>query len=317
MNDFKNALGEIKASDQLLFKTKREMLKLDENIGKSRKNFKLALAAMSLLLLLCISGAFVYLNPVSTISIDVNPSVELGLNVFDRVVKTTAFNEDGRLITENINLWNLSYEEAIDKLVSDKSFKEYLREDSYLLITVAAEDNTKYVSTIESAKVINKIKDSGAEMGIAETVSDVTAEAHSCGFSVGKYNAFLALKALDETVTEDEIKAMTMGEIMNMIEALGGDFEYSAIQGSGHGYKGGTNSDGEEESTATQHKGNEEAYKWGSQIENQGKGTGEKGKQGDGDKEEANQVREITDNGNQGNGNLGEDNRNGKGKGNN
>ena len=47
-------------------------------------------------------GGYSYIQtPVSYVSIDVNPSVELTLNRVDRVISATAFNGDGEAVLED------------------------------------------------------------------------------------------------------------------------------------------------------------------------------------------------------------------------
>ena len=49
-------------------------------------------------------GYFLYFIPVSSISVDVNPSIELGINRFDKVVTVDTFNNDGYHIMSSLNV---------------------------------------------------------------------------------------------------------------------------------------------------------------------------------------------------------------------
>ena len=74
----------------------------------------------------------------------------------------------------------------------------------------------------------------GTEQGIAAHGEDMEA-AHDAGLSYGKYQAFLALQALDPSVTAEEVQGMTMREIRDRIAALGGDLEATGhTESSGH-----------------------------------------------------------------------------------
>ena len=48
------------------------------------------------LALMVFGGGWLYFTPTLEISIDINPSIELGVNRFDRVVSVTGYNEDGQ-----------------------------------------------------------------------------------------------------------------------------------------------------------------------------------------------------------------------------
>ena len=58
---------------------------------------KIALALAMGVILSSAGGAYAYAKaPVAYVSMDINPSVELGVNVFDNVVSVEAYNEDGK-----------------------------------------------------------------------------------------------------------------------------------------------------------------------------------------------------------------------------
>ena len=65
-----------------------------------------ALAAC-LLLTLCLGGGYLYFVPTAYISVDINPSLELRVNRFDRVVDVEAYNEDGQALARRwtLNIW--------------------------------------------------------------------------------------------------------------------------------------------------------------------------------------------------------------------
>ncbi|MEG1773262.1 MAG: hypothetical protein RR320_00255 [Oscillospiraceae bacterium] len=61
-------------------------------------------------------GAYAYMAPASYVSMDVNPSIEYTLNMFDRVLSVQAVNEDGAHILQAVNLSDLSHQ-SIDEAV--------------------------------------------------------------------------------------------------------------------------------------------------------------------------------------------------------
>ena len=60
-------------------------------------------------------------------------------------------------------------------------------------------------------------------------------EAGELGLSWGKYQAFLALQALDPSVTPQEVRDMSMREIRDRLEELSGSQGAGAGAGRGHG----------------------------------------------------------------------------------
>ena len=113
----------------------------------SSKNafYKYAAAAASLIfVLLSGSGAYAYYTPTASILVNINPSVKLQLNRWDRVIKSIPLNEDGSTLLQGLNLNNNSINSALDKII-DESKKDNFINDEYIkngkTITIAVEDN--------------------------------------------------------------------------------------------------------------------------------------------------------------------------------
>lgn len=173
-----------------------------------------ALAALLLFCLIGLGGHFTYSRPVSYISIDVNPSIELGINCFGRVVFAEAYNDDGKGMTQQVALENVSYMRAISRLLNDDNYNRYLEEDSVLVFTVISDQSEKILEEITSSELYEKYS--------AVTYTSDTAcmeEAHQHHMSFGKYRTYLELLEYDEGVTIEECHGMTMGELRDRIDA--------------------------------------------------------------------------------------------------
>jgi len=151
-------------------------------------------------------------TPVSYVSVDVNPSAELALNRFDRVVSVTAFNEDGAAAVDGLELGGRLYTEAVEALLSSDAIASA---DSQPVLTVAAADGER------QARLLEGVGACAGELGYDALCygADVSyvAAAHSCGMSLGKYAAWQTLSQYDQTITEDECRDMTMGELYDRI----------------------------------------------------------------------------------------------------
>ncbi len=74
--------------------------------------------AVSLACLLVFAGSGfggyqLYYAEAATISIDVNPSIELGINRWGRVVEEVPYGRDGEMVLRQVSLRHLEYEEAL------------------------------------------------------------------------------------------------------------------------------------------------------------------------------------------------------------
>lgn len=183
----------------------------------SYRALRYAMAVICIVLLAGAGGYSVYSRPVAYISIDVNPSIELAVNRFDRVVAAEGFNADGQDILQHIPLKNISYMQAIDRLLQDAYYSRFLNRDSQLVVTVVSEHSDVML------KQINE-NDHFQALGAMTYSSDAAcmAEAHQHEMSFGKYRAFLELSQYDESITVEDCHGMTMGEIQNRIRTCQG-----------------------------------------------------------------------------------------------
>ncbi|KZL91231.1 anti-sigma factor domain-containing protein [Clostridium magnum] len=76
-------------------------------------------------------GAYAYYKPVSTITITINPSIELKSNMWGKVISTNPINEDGKKILEEVSLKNKTVDDAL-LLVLDQSKKDKFIDDNYV-----------------------------------------------------------------------------------------------------------------------------------------------------------------------------------------
>lgn len=190
---------------------------------------RLAAAACFVLVLVLGGGSWVYLTPTALISVDVNPSVELGVNRFDRVVSSEGMNDDGRALLESVDVWNLTYDEAVAALLDSETVSQILADDGVAEVTVVSSEGGQGTRLLEGVEACTASR--GNTYCHAATEEEA-AEAHEVGLSCGKYLALVELQSLDSSITADDVRDMTMREIRDLIAELGGS---SSGVGSGDG----------------------------------------------------------------------------------
>lgn len=236
----KEAFGEIKADDNLKKRTMEYLRR--KTIKDTVLTYKRRAAAFACMLFLFIGsgGYFVYFTEVVAISIDVNPSFELGINRFDKVVSVVAYNEDGSRVLSGMNIRFMDYRDALEQILADESMKQYLTPDEYIAVTVFGKQEEKNDRMLaDMASCTASYKNVHCSSGSYGEV----AAAHSTGMSCGKYKAYLELKALEPDITEEEAGELTMRQIRDRINAITGGTGSGAIDegetehhtGHGHG----------------------------------------------------------------------------------
>lgn len=207
--------------------------------------------AACLILLLSISGYKLYTTPVATISVDVNPSLELSINRFDRVIAARAFNKDAQAILSTADVKNKCYSDALELLLCSDGFTPYLDENADISITVASksdEHSTEILQRISSCDSVVKLNAS-CRSGHHENQT----AAHEVNLSLGKYEAYLILHELDESISPEDVQGLTMWEIREWIVELGG--EVPGSNGSDHGGDHGSDHSNVSDHTS-EHSGN-------------------------------------------------------------
>lgn len=223
MNDiFKEAFDNIKAESQLKDNTydylQNEILKRKQ---KSRlihfPKFIYSAIACIILFGFSIKGYSIYFEEISFVSIDVNPSIELSLNRFDRVISIEAYNDEGIKILNSVNVKNKVYNDALEILIKDELLNKYINDNSYIAFTVQSADAEK------ESLLLNGVQHCGNNFIVAHNQqanveylaidNDLRQEAHHYGISVGKYQAILELQQVNPNATIEEYKYNSIKEV--------------------------------------------------------------------------------------------------------
>lgn len=216
-HDIHDAFDQVRADEHLKTSTQRFLRE-----ARRKKAVPLiqtprfaAVMASLLVCVLCLGGNS-YLNvPVSYISIDENPSIELTLNRLHRVVSAEAFNDDARIVLENVEVRSMTYTQAIDALLESPAMQPYLTDSAVLSFTVAAE------SKKTEALLLNGIGEcAGCQQyrGLCASADEaMIRDAYQNGLSFGKYRVYLALLNSGAAITLDECRDMSMAELRSLM----------------------------------------------------------------------------------------------------
>lgn len=187
----------------------------------------------------------------SAISIDINPSFELHLNKENQVIDVVSFNDDATQILEGIDVYGKPYEEAINTVISSEEYQSYIKDDSFLQVSVYSSDvgRSKELEKVLQAYLSQTVsKGNYGCMSIDEATHN---EAHAHHMSGGKYSVVEEIVILDSTQNIDELNAMTMAQLRVLYEELSGE-TYQGVSGH-HGNGGGMNGNGPRDGSGMQH----------------------------------------------------------------
>ncbi len=234
-NRLKETFDKIYAEEELKEQTKEFIANKTKNYtnSKNKSSYKKIIPAVAcfLFLLLGYSGYQLYFTQTSVISIDINPSFELNINRFNRVISINYYNDDGRKVTNDLDIQFMDYKSALNVILKADSIISYLDQDEILSISVAGRNEQESIEILDNIETcIPKHQNHCCDMGNYDDVS----EAHAAGLSVGKYRAFLELQKVDPDITVDDVRDLTMRQIRDLI----GDSSckiHSGNENDGHG----------------------------------------------------------------------------------
>lgn len=224
-NKIRNAFGSIKADEKMKESTKRFISAQAENqrtvrtpVFRKRAAVFGMIAAFAIGIVVGIRGYSWVQTPVSYVSIDINPSIELGLNRFDRVVTAEAYNEEGEEILNNLSLKWKKCTDAMEAVVESEGMRDYLTDENELVFTTAADGG-------RSPELQSEVEDFSGGTGhnchsYSEDI-EIVSEAHDNGLSLGKYYAYLQMAQYDDTVTVDSCRDMSVSHMHGLAQAHG------------------------------------------------------------------------------------------------
>lgn len=231
---FKSALSKIKAEDELIVKTDKflrtaleapnqnKILYLENRSVNKMKMKKILVASIAAVFVIgTFVGGYTYVkSPVAYISLDINPSVELGINAFNDVISAEGVNDDGQTILEGQDVINNNVTDALNELIDSAVENDFIKDDGTSVISITAESNDDDKATdltnISEQAVNDSIEDNKITAIVYKDCSDLSLrkEAKELGISPGKFKLIKNLQALDPTLTIDDLKDAKVSEIM-------------------------------------------------------------------------------------------------------
>lgn len=178
------------------------------------------IAACFAIALLILGGAFGLNNEkYQTVYVDVNPSVAIHFNRFEKVSEVEPLNDDAKEVLESIDLDGKTPEEAIECVVELYETHGYFETEALVLIS-ADEKDAKIANRL--AAHAEKIKGNKKYTVSSQALtSEEKEEAKEAGISPGKYRIISEILEKDPSYTFEELKDMPMSVLNKINKSLG------------------------------------------------------------------------------------------------
>lgn len=156
-------------------------------------------------------------TPYSYVTLDVNPSVEYEVNIFNHVIKTKALNDDGKVIVKSLKnneIKGNTVTEALNKslkAIKDKGYINTTKKD-YAIVSVVSKDED--VTSSISGDVVKELKKdttSNITVDVVKGTIDDRETAAKLNISTGRLQVAKAITgATDEDILKDSSAAQAI-----------------------------------------------------------------------------------------------------------
>lgn len=178
----------------------------------------IALAACLALAAVGVGGYAWAQAPCAYVAIDVNPSIELGINRLGNVASVRAYNEDGERLLQALDLDGLAYADAMAAL--EERLRGYLDDGATVEMTVVCDDE-RQAAELEQVGVGCLSASGSGSVHCSHASSEEHHAAESAGMGLGKHRLYLELVDAGVNISPEEASAMTMRELRALLEDAG------------------------------------------------------------------------------------------------
>lgn len=190
------------------------------------------LSAIAAVFVLLIAGCvgFLYYNNnyavASTVSLDINPSIEIRVNQKERVLDVIPLNEDGRIVIGNMDFSGSDLEITVNALIGSMLRYGYLNEmaNSILVSVDGGSENQNSLLKEKLSQEISALLEtdnfSGAVLSQTVTAdSELRKLADTYGITVGKAQLVQQIMALSPLYTFEGLAGLSINELNLLLES--------------------------------------------------------------------------------------------------
>jgi len=141
-------------------------------VDKNRYSFAkyLSIAAAILILLITFTYYQQAMATVAYVNVDINPSIEMGINKYNKVNSITALNSEGEALVKDMPLKGLNINEALDMVIIGAKEKGYIAEDKQNNIEIALVKVEESNTNISEESLVKYAEDLPSKINVDATI---------------------------------------------------------------------------------------------------------------------------------------------------
>ena len=220
----KKAFDAIQTPELLKRKTKAALRKKTFDYGRNLirlRMYRRRLAAGLLSLALVLSGAGLWFIPSASISMEINPSIELKVNALDRVIALEGKNADGIALVKEINVAGMEYDDAVQRILLSHGMEPYLESGKDITITVAGGGSDKHAEQMLSRVLCRAYNIADRDNVLYCQVDWQTVKAaREVNMCIPRYLAWQNLLKNDPTMTPEDVRQIPKEKIRVLAQVI-------------------------------------------------------------------------------------------------
>ncbi len=217
INKLKSAFDDIHAENSLKATTKKFLEKeiQQRSTKKKRIPFKryAIFSASAAVLVFTLLTYRLYFIPSTYIDIDVNPSIEIVLNRFDKVIDSYAYNQEGKELLKEVSIRYKDYNKALGILIDEMIQGGYTQENGLISVTLQSNYEKKEKKLLSNLETTILQHHHTAQVECFSVNRSVRDTAHHFNLSPAKYLAIQELIEVDPTKTIESCRNHSILEI--------------------------------------------------------------------------------------------------------
>lgn len=223
-NQIKEAFDSIQAPERLKRATKAALRKKTFDYGRNvlrLRQHRQRLAGMLASLVLVLTGSGLWFWPSASISVDINPSVELKVNALDRVIALEGRNSDGAAVVKDLDVVGMAYDDAMQRLLLSEGLEPYLADGSQITITVAGGGTDAHAEQMLSRVLCRAYNIANKENVLYCQVDWETVKAaREVNLCIPRYLAWQNLLKTNPAITPEDVREIPKDRIRALAQTV-------------------------------------------------------------------------------------------------
>ena len=213
----KNAFDAIQAPERLKRSTKAALRKRTFDYGRNilqKQAFRRRMAAGLLSLVLVFTGCGLWFLPTTNIALDINPSIEIRVNVLGRVICVEGINADGVVLAEELDVNGMAYDDAMQRILLSKALSRFLEDGHMISITMAGRGSSQRLTEMADRVLCRAYNIAGKEnIFYCQVDQDIIRAARAENLSIPQYLAWLRIRKVNPAFTTEEVRQLSNEQI--------------------------------------------------------------------------------------------------------